>query len=196
MPETASTRTTDRDRLRSRLVSPRSTAKGTSTGVSPSETAQSSTEQASTGRASTEPATRATPYHPRATQHAGMPHGRPAQFEQSPVLFRLPAIAPAELGATAGASEPTYSESFRSVQSQPCAVRSDDDVALDIARVDPQVVSQAPDSQPPGQVSFVHSEISEPSAEVIVSQPQAALPQRQAPSRIALGGNIGRAAWC
>ncbi len=143
MPENASTRTIDRDRLRSRLVSPRSTGKRAAAGVSPSSEAQ----------------------------------GRPAQFEQSPVLFRLPAIAsvapgnsaasgnsaavPDDIAASGGiaaAFEASRGGASHTKQSEASELRSeselrsDDEHALDIASVEPSAHFQASGQQQPSQV--------------------------------------------
>lgn len=156
MPENASTRTIDRDRLRSRLVSPRSTGK-TSAGGAPSETAKAS----------------------GATPRSEFRLDRPAPFDQSPVLFRLPAIAPVESHGAVAASEALRSEQFRSPQSEASEVRCDDEVTLDIAHVAPPIQVQSPSPQTPSshsssQLSSGQSELREPSAEDVVNQPQVA----------------------
>ena len=151
MPENASTRTIDRDRLRSRLVSPRSTGKGASAGGAATAPAQASRDK----------------LHPEVRPN------RPAQFDQSPVLFRLPAIAPAESDDLATASESTH-EQFRSLPSNASEIRSDDEVTLDIARVEPQVHVSSPSPQMPGQLSSSQSERGEPPTEDVANQPHLA----------------------
>lgn len=151
MPENASTRTIDRDRLRSRLVSPRSTGKRANAGGAATGAVQAS----------------------QAKLHSEVRPNRPAQFDQSPVLFRLPAIAPAEPDDFATASESPH-EQFRSLPSQASEIRNDDEVTLDIAHDKPQAHVSSTSPQVPGQLSPSQVERSEPPTADIVDQPQLA----------------------
>lgn len=116
MPENASTRTTDRDRLRSRPVSPRSAGSGASAGASTSAAAP----------------------HAVTMPHARAAQARASHSEQSPVLFRLPAIGldqTDEFAATSGRphSLPSHSQASHSLRS---GQRNDAPDSLDIARVE------------------------------------------------------------
>lgn len=143
MPGTASTRTTDRDRLRSRLILPRASAKSATAGVLPSEPALDAAVRLPFG------ATR----------------GGSAQAEQSPILFRLPAIAPAEPDDNiAAACEPQSGEPSHRGLSEPTEIRNEDEVTLDITRVEPQVHFQPPGPQLPSQPSSSQPEPNQPSA--------------------------------
>lgn len=175
MPSTASTRNSDRDRLRSRLVAPRAAGQGTTAGVSASTAApQPGDAQRS-----------------EAALNSEARLGRAALLEQSPVLFRLPAIESAGSEAPWDASRAPCSERSRSegpgsLHRDPISLPRGDDVAADIACVEsrthveptgPQSSNTQSSNPPPSQHSPTNSLVSgELSAGVVANPHQLASP--------------------